>query len=97
MRHRDRDARALFGVLASWNNCDVDAEHPDYERFPDFARATRFVGEVSAGDVLFIPYCWLHYVRSLAPSISINYFFRPTGNEDFMAIMSSAIDSSIHG
>jgi ribosomal protein L16 Arg81 hydroxylase len=28
------------------------------------------------GDVLFIPKCWIHAIRSLEPSIGVNVFFR---------------------
>ncbi len=50
---------------------DVDAEHPDLARHPEFAGAHVFTLELAPGDLLFIPVGWFHQVRALEPSISV--------------------------
>ena len=53
----------------------LDAENPDYERFPKFRGVPRTVVEVNAGEFLYIPRMWWHQVRSLEASASINFWF----------------------
>jgi ribosomal protein L16 Arg81 hydroxylase len=54
----------------------VDVEAPDAaEHFPAFANAKPFDTVLGPGDVLFIPRGWWHYVRSLTPSFSVNFWF----------------------
>ncbi|KAF1750087.1 hypothetical protein GCK72_016633 [Caenorhabditis remanei] len=62
------------GILG--NTSQVDVENPDATEFPEFSRIRRmFDGVVNAGDALFIPQKWWHYVRSTTPSISISFWF----------------------
>jgi len=51
----------------------VDCEKPDLERFPLFAKATRFETVLEPGEVLFIPVGWWHQVRSLDVSVSVSF------------------------
>lgn len=53
----------------------VDAENPDYERFPRFrnARGIRFV--LAPGELLYLPRYWWHQMRSLDPSVSANQWW----------------------
>jgi hypothetical protein len=52
---------------------EVNAEKPDYERFPLF-RNVRFASvEIGPGDLLFVPVGWWHHVRTLETSISLSY------------------------
>ena len=53
----------------------VDAERPDPERHPRFARATPREIIVRPGEMLFIPATWWHYLRALEPSISLNFWW----------------------
>lgn len=53
----------------------VDAENPDFERFPRFRRVTPLTGEVGPGEALFIPRLWWHHFRSIEPSISLNVWY----------------------
>jgi hypothetical protein len=73
----DSERRLLYSWLAQMNNCDVNAEEPDPEKTPLFLAAHRHEGTLSAGDLMFIPFGWRHYVRSMSASISMNWFFRP--------------------
>jgi ribosomal protein L16 Arg81 hydroxylase len=73
----DSERRVLYSWLAQMNNCDVNAEEPDPERTPLFLTAHRYEGTLTAGDLMFIPFGWRHYVRSMSASISMNWFFVP--------------------
>ena len=50
----------------------IDPESPDIERFPKFQRARGFAGELSPGDVLFIPKFWWHAFSATEASLNIN-------------------------
>jgi [protein]-arginine 3-hydroxylase / protease len=57
------------------NTCQVDPENLDFEEFP-LARSVKFQKVIlKAGEMLFIPKLWFHYVRSLSPSISVSFWF----------------------
>ena len=53
----------------------VDPEHPDFERFPLFERATAYECVIEPGDTLLIPANWLHHVRGLEKSITVSCNF----------------------
>lgn len=53
----------------------VDIQHPDYEAFPEFRRATALECRLRQGDTLFIPSNWWHEVETLEPSISVQLAF----------------------
>ncbi|WP_370631452.1 cupin-like domain-containing protein [Methylosinus sp. Sm6] len=55
-----------------WRWCGVDAERPDFDRFPLFRDARRAEVVVEAGDLLYMPPGVLHHVRSLDCSLSFN-------------------------
>jgi len=61
------------GILT--NTSQVDAEHPDLDRFPLFAQAECRDCVLLPGQMLFIPRGWWHYVRSMDPSISVSCWF----------------------
>lgn len=67
----------IYSYLAGVNNCNVDAERPDFDRTPLFARAHRYETVLEPGDLIYSPCCWRHAVRSLSPSVSANWFFHP--------------------
>lgn len=75
------DISALFDFLLNTNNCHVNAEHPNFGTHPAFTHAKRLRTVLNPGDLLFLPFLWRHYVRSLDPSISVNWVFRPDGLE----------------
>lgn len=57
------------------NTSQVDPENIDCEEFP-LARKVKFYKLIlKAGEMLYIPKLWFHYVRSLTPSISISFWF----------------------
>jgi hypothetical protein len=58
------------------DGCDVDPDQPDYDRFPLFRQARKTECVVQAGELFFLPEGWFHHVRSLAPSLSVNFWTR---------------------
>jgi hypothetical protein len=81
MVHRDETPRVYRRPFWSGvpNFSRLDAEHPDYERFPRFRGVRRLEFEVEPGEVLYIPRMWWHQVRSLDVSASINFWFANGG------------------
>lgn len=58
--------------LHGWRWGQVNAECPDYSRFPHFKRTTPVRLIIEPGDMLFMPSGTLHEVKTLRPSISFN-------------------------
>lgn len=56
----------------SWRWSPVDADQPDYQRYPLFRRARRFECTLNGGDLLYLPPGTLHQVTSLTDSVSFN-------------------------
>ena len=50
----------------------IDVERPDAKRFPYFADVPKLTVTLGAGECLFIPAGWWHFVRSLSVSVSIS-------------------------
>lgn len=57
-----------------------DIDQADPERFPLFARATRYQTVLQPGDMVFIPCGWWHAARVSGPSISIGQNFMDGSN-----------------
>lgn len=56
----------------------VDPDHPDLDRFPNYAEATRHkrVADLAPGDAIYMPPMWWHHVRSDgALNVLVNYWF----------------------
>jgi len=63
-------------VTTSQNNISpVDIENPDLSLHPLFKDAVYTETVLGPGDILFIPQGVWHYVRSLSPSMSVNFWF----------------------
>jgi hypothetical protein len=56
----------------NWRWSKVDAEQPDYEKYPLYRRANPIEVIVEPGDALYIPPGTFHYVRSLDCALSFN-------------------------
>jgi hypothetical protein len=67
------------GTAAQGNVSAVDVEAPDARAHPLFATARGVDAVLGPGDALFIPAGWWHWVRSLCPSLSVNFFFDAEG------------------
>ncbi|XP_065350020.1 bifunctional peptidase and arginyl-hydroxylase JMJD5-like isoform X3 [Cloeon dipterum] len=59
------------------NTSQVDPESPDPDRFPLFPATQGLSCLLAPGDVLYIPPKWWHHVRSLTPSLSVSYWWKP--------------------
>jgi lysine-specific demethylase 8 len=53
----------------------VRLEAPSDPRFPRLKLAKGFRASLSPGDLLFLPSLWWHEVRTLEPSIAVNYWW----------------------
>jgi hypothetical protein len=85
-KHGDRVySRPFYSDVPNFSR--VDAESPDYERYPRFRHVPRHVCEVGAGEFLFIPKLWWHQVRTLESSASVNLWFA-NGLTAFLARLS---------
>jgi hypothetical protein len=57
------------------NHSQIDALDPDYARFPKAIDAQPYIVDLAAGETLFIPSFWWHHLRSLEPSIALNFWW----------------------
>ncbi len=55
---------------------EVDIRAVDEARFPEFRKARSIEVEVAAGEVLFLPEGWAHFVENLEPTIMVNFWHR---------------------
>ena len=73
------DLRRSFYPQSSFggesNVSSVDIENLNFELYPDFPSAPDFCCHLVAGDALVIPEGWWHAVKSLQPSISVNFWW----------------------
>jgi lysine-specific demethylase 8 len=60
---------------AQGNLSPVRVEYPDVQKHPKFTSALFTECILAPGDMLFIPQGTWHYVRSLSPSFSVNFWF----------------------
>jgi lysine-specific demethylase 8 len=70
-----QDSRALYPFEDNPTKSRIDPEQPDVAAFPRVARATFFKGTLEAGDVLYIPRGWWHFLAAPGPSVSLNCWF----------------------
>lgn len=80
-RHPAGSARA--------NYSQVDYERPDLARFPLFREARIAQTVVGPGEMLFIPANTWHHVRSLEPSVSLNFWWYRTTIADVVATLAA--------
>lgn len=53
----------------------VNPTHPDFSKFPRFARTRRIECVLHPGEMLFIPFCWWHQVESVDFTVSVNFWW----------------------
>lgn len=58
------------------NTSQVDVENVDNSKYPLFRDLQYWTCDVEGGDMLFIPKSFWHYVKSVDPSLSVNFWFR---------------------
>lgn len=74
------DQAPYLYAMRAFNNyqpCWVAPEKPDYQRFPEFAKANAIEVELHPGELLVQPAGWFHAVYCLdSPTFSVSYFQR---------------------
>ncbi|KAF9173222.1 Lysine-specific demethylase 8 [Mortierella sp. AD011] len=68
-RQEDQE-KSLLG-----NTSQVNVECPDLSRHPLFAEAQYVETILEPGELLYIPFQWWHYIRSLSTSFSVSFWF----------------------
>ncbi len=62
----------------------INAESPNFVKYPSAAKATRIELTIPAGSILFLPSHWWHQVRSVNTGISLNIWCEPTLRQRFV-------------
>ena len=62
----------------------IDLEKPDFEKYPRFCEARALTGVIQPGELLYLPAYWWHHVRSLQVSISVNFWWPPGFEQNFL-------------
>jgi cupin-like protein len=62
----------------------VDLEQPDFGKYPRFRQARALAGVIGPGELLYLPAYWWHHVRSLQISISVNFWWPPGFEQNFL-------------
>merc|ERR1712113_673668 len=71
-----------FPVTHPCDRCSmVDVRNPDFDRFPRFMEARGHVTTLGPGDVLYIPYGWWHYCRTLTHLAASISFWAPVNQK----------------
>jgi lysine-specific demethylase 8 len=59
-----------------FNTSQVDVESPNLEEFPSFSKASYVECILKENEMLYIPPFFWHYVRSLATSFSVSFWWQ---------------------
>ncbi|KAG0237724.1 hypothetical protein BGW42_000130 [Actinomortierella wolfii] len=74
-KHQKQDESSPPEASMLSNTSRVDVEHPDLERYPLFKQAEYVETVLGPGELLYIPFQWWHYIRSLSVSFSVSFWF----------------------
>jgi ribosomal protein L16 Arg81 hydroxylase len=61
------------GFAPSWSAV-ADPRDPDIKKFPLFNRAKSLEVTLTAGELLYLPARWSHFVRNLETSLMVNFW-----------------------
>jgi len=75
----------------------IDPRNPDLDRYPDFRHAHGTTAELEAGDLLFLPLGWAHFVESPTASFTYNYWLKPDARPFFKRTPSRSISPAQSG
>lgn len=67
----------------------IDPLHPDGHLWPKAARLQVYTHDLSAGDILYIPYAWSHFVFTEQFSASLNFWWTPKQMVELMSVLRS--------
>ena len=73
--NHQHSSSAKSATRAQRNISAVNVEDPDLQQHPKFAAAQFTDCILAPGEMLFIPAKYWHYVRSLSPAVSINFWY----------------------
>lgn len=77
------DSNNLYSYEGLLNNTSqVDPENLNFTEFPLCKKVKFFKLILKAGEILYLPKMWFHYVRSLSPSISVSFWFDNDESEE---------------
>lgn len=87
------EAKNLYPLPENYTKTQVNPMNPDFDRYPKLKNAKFYVGEINAGDVLFIPKGWYHYIYAPSQSISLNCWYGPfmTASEMLLSFFRSGV------
>lgn len=68
-----RDKVDIDHPEGSYSGVDVDSV--DYTKYPGLADVEFYTINITAGDCLFIPYKWIHQVRSFGSNLAVNIWW----------------------
>jgi lysine-specific demethylase 8 len=57
------------------NTSQVDLEVPDHRQFPNFKQTPYMDCVLSAGQMLYLPPGWWHFVKALTVSFSVSFWW----------------------
>lgn len=58
----------------------IRPDNPDLQRFPMYAKAKGIEAFLEPGDLIVVPRDWLHWVKSLDPTVSLTHNYMGPGN-----------------
>lgn len=67
------DPGACRGLTSNTSRVDIDA--PDAAAFPLFPQQPFIDGVLEAGQMLYLPPGWWHYVKALSTSVSVSFWW----------------------
>jgi len=67
------DTEEINSSLVPW--IAIDPTSPDLETYPEYANSTQFTLKLEAGDVLFLPSLWFHYLTQSHGCIAVNFWY----------------------
>uniref|UniRef100_A0A1A9ZF00 JmjC domain-containing protein n=1 Tax=Glossina pallidipes TaxID=7398 RepID=A0A1A9ZF00_GLOPL len=72
-----KDSQYLYAHESEFlkNTSQIEADAVDYHKFPLVANVKFYYLNLQAGDCLYMPPRWWHYVKSLSPSFSISFWW----------------------
>jgi hypothetical protein len=69
---------ASFVDRTVWRTTALDLAHVDHRRFPELGRASSWSCVLRAGEALFIPYRYWHYMECDETTISVSWWWAPS-------------------
>ncbi|XP_019619076.1 PREDICTED: lysine-specific demethylase 8-like [Branchiostoma belcheri] len=62
----------------------VDVDRVDMYKYPEFRTLPWWSADIGPGDCLYVPYAWLHQVRSHGRNIAVNNWWTPLSEFDYL-------------